>query len=357
MSQGILEENRTVKRVTCEDVARLAGVHKASVSRVLNGSQSISVQTRQKVAEAVRRLNYRPLSAARMLSTQRNETIGLVSEIELGMSYYGASLVEGISLALTDTGQKLAVSSVHAYSSVDVIRDLPLLKSVSVDGLILDVHSLLGSFEEILAELGVPCIFVNPRTPRATNTIMPDDISVARQAVEYLASSGHKKIVYVPCIKSAHCSQYNRIQGYLEAIAAHSLTALPFWQLPSRQVDGGLGLTNLPTHDSGELFKAYLDNHPCTAIITYSSYEMLWIFAALMKIGIRVPDDISLVSCDYDPSLMYMTVPVTGFYLDRIEMGKMAVKMLQARIKNGNRDEQSMLVGGKFQEGGSVATL
>lgn len=345
------------KKVTSDDVARLAGVTKASVSRVLNNKPNISEKTRQRVLEAVQLLNYRPISAARTLTLQKNEMIGLICETEHSISYYGAPFIEGVSIKLSELGQKLAVCSVHAHSQIEDLVDLPMLKTVAVDGLILDVHTLLGDFEALLSKLRIPYVLVNPRLPRLTNTIMPDDVKVARQAVEYLHRHGHQRIGYVPCLKTNHSSQYNRIEGYHRQMNACALKALPLLSLSFNETDTALGTMALPGAQNIDIVRQYLRDYDCSALITYSFNEAIYICSILNVLDIAIPNQISVLSCDFEPSLWFLPVPVTAFHLDRAEMGKMAVEMLHERIVKFGKDIPSQFIEGNLIVGRSVAKL
>src|SRR5687768_3527951 len=100
-------------KLTCIDIARLVGVAPSTVSRVLNRAGGFSKQTERRVLEAVSATGYKPSSAASSLSRQKHETIGLITEIESDVSYYGPQLIRGISVALSKSSRRLAMDAVH----------------------------------------------------------------------------------------------------------------------------------------------------------------------------------------------------------------------------------------------------
>jgi DNA-binding LacI/PurR family transcriptional regulator len=126
-------------KLTHIDIARLVGVGTSTVSRVLNNSKRVAPRTREKILNAIRTTGYRPSSAARMLVRQKHDTIGLIFEREHIKTYYGSCLIEGVSEKLAESGQRLAMGMVSWQSRVEEIEDLPLLRTVSVDGLIFDI--------------------------------------------------------------------------------------------------------------------------------------------------------------------------------------------------------------------------
>lgn len=346
------------KQITSADVAMLAGVHKASVSRALNGGRNVSKQTKQRVLDAVKMLNYRPSSAARMLSRQEHEAIGLLTEIESeSMSSYGSTLVQGISKSLTEKGYRLAISAVHWGSTAESIQNLPLFRTASIDGIIFDAHRLEGNLDSLVANLGISAVFVNPINPRSFNTVMPDDVHVAKTATEYLIHYGHKNIAYVPCTSTTHCSQPNRMRGYMDALAGASLIPQPFCRIPNVEKTVGSVYLTFPESSSCLELRNYLKNNEVTGFVTYGVFEAIWLVSSLLQLGFKVPHDVSVIACDFDPVMQFLSVPVTGIYLDRVEMGMIAAEMLIEKKSNGNASIPSIFVKGKLKEGSSVSNI
>jgi len=335
-------------KLTYVDIARLVGVGASTVSRVLNNSQRVAPETRKKILQAIRTTGYRPSSAARMLVRRRSETIGLIFEKEHVNTYYGTRLVEGISECLTDKGMKLAMSTVPWYASTAEIEELPLLRSLSVDGLILDVAQIRGDLDQLVARLGLPYVFVNPPGYRPFNTIMPDDVAVARQATRYLIDQGHRRIAFLPPPGSTvHSSISDRMKGYAEALLKADLRPVPLWDVPLAKVDN-------PVADYLARAKAYRQEYGCTAVVTYNAIEAARLMYACYQLGIRVPEDLSLASCDYDPTADLPPRRITCFHFDRIEMGRQAVRMLEERISQPEKDAASITVAGTRIEGETV---
>ncbi|MEN8253985.1 MAG: LacI family DNA-binding transcriptional regulator [Verrucomicrobiota bacterium] len=344
--------------VTIVDVAKACGVHSSTVSRALNNRPEISPALRKKVFEVARKLNYRPSAAARVMGGFGNETIGLVTEIESGFTSYGASLIEGISLAVSSMDLKLATNAVHWGSSSEEIQRLPVFKTDCLDGVILDVHRSEGNIEPVVQGFGIPFVFVNPANKKELNAVMPDDVAVAEQATRYLLDRGHRAVAYVPCLKTSHCSQAERMQGYRNAMRDSGNLSPLLFEMAGKLAERVDHLKwNVPSQEGAEKLASYLRTHSVSGFVTYSSFEAAWLCSALPGLGCRIPEDISIVSCDYAAVLEYLLVPVTSFVLDRVKMGQMAVEMLQERIDGKGEDRPAILVEGVLWEGGSVATL
>jgi DNA-binding LacI/PurR family transcriptional regulator len=354
---------RKKARITCKGVAQLAGVGIGTVSRVLNGASNVSPEVRKKVLDVIQATNYRPCSAAGVLARQRYNCIGLVSETELQDTSYSTSLIQGISFALAQFGHRLAMGLAHQKSEATELLNLPLLKSRSVDGLIMDLHTIHGDVGAVLARLDMPFIFINPLRMRSYNTVMPDDVAVASKAVEYLYQRGHRRIAYMPHIATTpHVSQFDRMKGYLETMSRHQLSALPLWD-QALPVPGNNATEKHPdvavvvASERSRRIELWVREHGCTGIVTYNALDAARVLAACHHLGLKVPDQISIISCDSDPVLELLPVQITCIALSRREMGQRAVEMLLERIENPQKDLPTWLTTGTLQEGASVKTL
>lgn len=338
-------------RVTCVDVARMVGVAPSTVSRVINSSSRVSSATRDRVMNAIRTTGYRPLQAASSLPRRTNHTIGLISEVdENDDSSYSTDLIKGVSFALARSGMRLAMDMVHVRCDAHEIESLPLLRSVGIDGLILDVCNVRGNVGEVANRLQIPVIFVNAPEPRAFNTVMPNDTAVAQSAADYLLQRGHRKIGYIPgAAVNKHSSQTLRMNGYSQALAKAQLHSIPMWDVP--MVGNGYQMD-----DYIDRLRTYR-SLGCTGIVTYNAPTAAYLLRACVHLKVRVPEDVSIISCDYDPMAAFAVVPTTCYRLNRVEMGRMAVEMLFRRIENDSQNVPSVFLTGELKEMESVRTL
>ncbi len=331
------------KRLNVADIARLAGVDAATVSRVLNDKPYVASGTREKVLRVIKKTGYKPLSAARMLARRRQETIGLIFETESVSTFYGARLIEGLAGALSECGQRLAIGMVKWRATAEEIERLPLLKTLSVDGLILDLAHIRGDLDGVVSRLGLPYVYINPPGARPYNTIMPDDVAAAGLAAQYLIDRGHKKIGYIPCFKDTlHSSQKDRMRGYVEAILRAGLQPVPLWDRPIEEMYG-------EDNDYAKRLKLYREQG-CTGIVTYTSGEAFRMYLACCHMGLKVPRDMALIGCDFDPSISNIPIPIPTMHLDRLKMGQMAVRMIMERIENPDRDIPTVYYSGTLME-------
>lgn len=332
-------------RVTCIDIARMVGVAPSTVSRVINDSQRVSADTRRRVMNAIAATGYRPSLAASSLPRRRHDTIGLITESTAHGSY-GPELIRGVSVALTASGQRLAINMISDLQPAEALEGLPLFQSVSVDGLILDVCNTTGDIDAVIGRLRTPAVFVNAPSPRPFNTVMPDDEHVARRATEYLIERGHRKIGYLPNCQVPHSSHPLRMNGYAQAMLKRGLGPLPMWDA---------ALEHRPALFAERL--AMLRSHGATAVVTYNGIVAAYAVRACVELKFKIPDELSIVACDYDPVAEFTVVPVTCFRLDRAEMGRLAVGMLAERIEHPSRNVKSIFLSGELVELASVQNV
>lgn len=319
----------------------MAGVSIGTVSRVVNRPEQVSEKLRTRVLQVIRATNYRPSSAARVLARQRHQTIGVVSEVELTRTYYSAGLLQGIANALTDSEHHLALAMVHEAAEAARLSEIPMLSTHSVDGLILDLHKLRGDVDGTLFQLGLPYVFVNPSGSRPLNAVRPDDVAAGRKATRYLLDRGHRKVLYLPLpAEDAHSSHADRMRGYVEALSRTGAGTHLAWREDH-------------TRNRHEEFVAAIRSG-CTAVVAYDAKHAAEVAQVCYESGLRIPDDVSLVACDDDPVIACSVVPVTCMRLDRLEMGREAVRMILERCGNDGIDATTRIVMPQLQERRSV---
>lgn len=324
------------------DVARLAGVTIGSVSRVFNRASNVSQDIQNRVMDAAEALNYRPSAAARMLARQSYETIGLISEKEHVRTIYGAALIEGLTERLSESGRRLALGMVPWQSPAESIEELPMLRTLSVDGLILDLALIRGDIDTVVARLGIPYVYINPSGSRPYNAIMPDDVAAGQLATQYLIERGHRRIAFMPCGRNVnHSSGPNRMNGYARAMSQAGLPLVPRWDEPVERIYA-------PDDEYARRLRWYYEEHHCTAVVCNSTIEAIRAFIGAAQMQLRVPDDVALVGCDISVGAELSPIPLPAVHLDRAEMGRMAVDMLLERIRNPKADLPTVYYKGKM---------
>ncbi|MBP1654736.1 MAG: rbsR, partial [Bacteroidetes bacterium] len=209
--------------ITLKDIAQKSGLSVSIVSRVLNRKSEkyrISAETERRVLKTARELNYRPNQLARGLRLKKTHTVGLIAP-DLSNPFFAAIIKSaqsvahrlGYSLVVCDTDENLQLEMEHVN----------LLHSKGVDGLIVLPVGQRSSHFEFLVRQSVPLVIVDRVFDQlATNTVVIDNRTGAREAVEYLIRNGHRRIAIIQGLPGTYTSD-GRVKGYLDALEAHGI--------------------------------------------------------------------------------------------------------------------------------------
>lgn len=311
-----------LRRVSIKDVAKEAGVSASTVSYVLNRTptETISVDTTERVMAAVKKLNYVPNLNARSLSSRRSNLIGvLIPQTEPGKEFmfsnpfYG-ELLSSIEYTARQNGYHLLLSGTQEDQNY-----LSIAQNRGVDGIII-VGTYPGDHLNGLKAIGVPIVLVDSYVKdEAFHTIGIEDREGARMATNHLIERGHRHIAFISGSIREHGVNMKRWQGYCDAMAAAGL-----------RVDENAIYAGTVTYEYGmDVARAYIERgkKETAAFITADVISM-GVVKGLMQHGLHVPDDLSIVSFD-DVYLAQMSYPsLTVIHQDIGEKGRQAVKLI-----------------------------
>ena len=310
------------KKTGIQEVADLAGVSITTVSRVINKISSVSEANRKRVEEAVRRLKFVPSPAAQALArgVTRN-TISLVIPRYEGIfySFYALELIRGIGtlcdalkldllLHLTDGRDALSCKAVSGIIFADIIGNRQQLEWALSERI---PTVVINNFVE---DLKVSCIAV-------------DNLRGSKDAVNYLISLGHKKIAHIAGDTITQSAAL-RLEGYKEALVENKIKENPEYIIKTDYSRG-------EARQAAEKFLLLKD--PPTAIFIASDSMALEVIAVIMEKGRKVPEDISIVGFDDNPSSLYGAVAITTVRQPLIKMAEEGVKELNSLI-NGKKE-------------------
>jgi LacI family transcriptional regulator len=314
---------------TIHDVARHAGVSTATVSHVLNGTRFVRPATRAAVEAAIAKLNYRPSSVARGLSTKHTRTIGVV--IADVTAPFFARLLKAVENLLTDAGYSIMV--VNAYE--DPSREaagLETLRQRQVDGVVITPTGAPQDAYDGLAAIGCPIVFVERMPTGAAGSLAAtDNRGAMEECVHYLHELGHRRTAIVT-LEEATSAVSARVEGFERAL--RTLGSSP---------DEHLIVPCGPTFDSAErAVRAILASAEApTAIIAGNHIASLGTMRAIRKAGLDVPGDISVICFDNSPWTEVMQPPLTVVTKPIEELAKRAVSLLLASIDEGRRQRRA----------------
>jgi LacI family transcriptional regulator len=312
-------------RATIRDIADLAGVSIATVSRVLNDRPDVARDTRESVLQVVRQHGFSTNRGARGLSSGRTGMIGLTLPL-VADAYFGPML-SGAAEALYESDMRIVLCpTLHEHD-----REVSLLERLmrgTTDGAILMLPEESAEELRLLQRQGFPFVVVDPREPP------PDGIACvaamhaagAKQATEHLLSLGHRRIGAIAGSPGWYATE-ERLLGFRAALAGAGILLDPElivysdWRTP-RGTKAAEQLLSLP--------------EPPTAIFGFNDNVAIGVLHAARQRGLSVPDDLSVVGFDDTAQASIVTPQLTSVRQPLAEMGRMGVSLL-TRIIDGQR--------------------
>jgi LacI family transcriptional regulator len=323
----VATDGRTARRQTIRDIAELAGVSIATVSRVLNGRPDVAPETREAVLGVVRAERFTTNRSASSLPRGRTGLIGVT--IPIVHAAYFAFILSGAAEALYEEDLRAVLCPTqHEHD-----REVDLLGRLmhgTTDGALLMLPSETPEELQALRNNGYPFVVVDARAPlpQGLPAVMAANASGAKQATEHLLALGHRRIGVITGPRDWNASD-ERLVGYQAALAGAGV--MPVAEL---EVEGDF------EQEVGRARAAQLLSlpDPPTAIFAFNDDMAVGTLAAAADRGLRVPDDLSVVGFDDSEQAAIVTPPLTTVYQPLAEMGRMAVSLL-TRLLDGQRLE------------------
>jgi LacI family transcriptional regulator len=301
-------------RSTISDVAARSGVSTATVSRVLSGSVPARPETRERVLAAARELAYSPSGVARALKRQETRTLGLLVT-DLGNPFY-PEVVRSVEEAAHERGYGLVLCNA-ADDPRREIAYLDLLVERRVDGIIVASSRATRRHVDALASAPIPVVLVNSgASGSGLPTIDTAHRRGARMAAEHVIALGHRRLGHVTA-PASNAAAGQRVNGVRDAMRA---AALRSEDLRVVQGDGHV--------EGGANAAADVVAAGATAIVCYNDLTAIGVLRALRMIGLRVPEDVSVVGFDDIEMAAWTDPPLTTVRQPVTEMGRLAVGWL-----------------------------
>jgi DNA-binding LacI/PurR family transcriptional regulator len=315
-----------------QDVARLAGVSNATVSRVLNNRQYVGQPTRERVQAAIEQLDYHPSRVARSLRVNRSRIIGLlISDIQNPFFTALARAVDDVAFRNQYT---IFLCNSDENSDKEALY-LDLMVAENVAGIIITPSRETHSPCQKLVKSGLPMVAVDRRLLDVDiDTVVVDNVSGAYQLVTNMIADGHRDIAAIVGSQTITTGR-ERYEGYLQALADHGLAPRPelVFKVP-------------PTESSGYQSALRLLQRPDrpTAIFTGNNLLTVGTLRALYELNLRIGEDIALGTFD-EMSLMTLLLPDLNVVAQpTYEIGSVATEMLLKRIADPGLPTQQVVL-------------
>ncbi|KON88703.1 LacI family transcriptional regulator [Sporosarcina globispora] len=310
---------------TIKDVAKKANVSIATVSRILNAQSGYSEKTKIRVLQVIEELGYQPNAIARGLINKRTHTIGVLFP-KLSSSLV-TDLLDGIEKAAGISGSSVIVCHTE-YNGEKTLKYLQLLSEKRVDGIIFASEVLREEYYQFLKKSNIPIILLSTESPSfSIPHVKVNDFHAAYSAASYLIEKGHKNIGMISGNKEDMIAGKPRIEGFQKALAdAH----IP---LSEENVVYKKGFS-FP--DGVEGLKELLKQFPSvTALFAASDEIAIGALSAAYHLGIKVPDELSIIGYD-NLNIASMSIPpLTTVSQPLKEMGETAAGMLFKLLETG----------------------
>src|ERR1700751_249937 len=308
------------KAASISDVARESGVSIFTVSAVINNKSHVGKNLRERVEDAIRKLNYRPNLIARSLIKQKTQTIGMI--VPDIVNPFFPMVVRGAEDAAQKHGYNLLLCN-SDDSLAKEERAIELLLSKRVDGILLTKASenFRPPMQQMIKEANIPFVLVMRTYPKLTkDAVITDDYQGAYNAVCHLARAGRQRIGLIsgPLKVSNALSRW---QGFQDALKAQSL---PYEK--ELVVEGDYRI------ESGFRAGHALLSHRPDGIYVANHLMTIGLLQAVEEMGLSCPDDFGLVSFDDYPWLSIFRPRLTTVELPKHHLGSEAAELLIARI-------------------------
>lgn len=326
---------------TLEDVARIAGVSRATVSRVVNGGTLVAAKTTEAVREAITQLDYHPNRAARALVTRRTGVIAVIvpeTDERVFADPYFPQVYHGALQAFGDSDVQVVLAMSQPGDSAS--RMVRYLESGHVDGALIASHHG-PSLAQALANSWQPVVFIGDPEVPGVPFIELDNRAAARVATQHLIERGSRRIGTITGPLDMGSAR-QRLEGFREAMAEAGLEADLF-------VEGGYNA------QSGQVVEQLLDRAPdLDGVFAANDLMAVTAMGVLQRLGRRVPEDVRIIGFDdasigrqCTPQLSTMTNPAA-------EHARLAAEMLIEILAGGVPETRNLMAASQLVVRGST---
>ncbi|MCE5003846.1 catabolite control protein A [Staphylococcus chromogenes] len=326
--------------VTIYDVAREARVSMATVSRVVNGNQNVKPETREKVNEVIKRLNYRPNAVARGLASKKTTTVGVIIP-DISNIYY-SQLARG----LEDIATMYKYHTIISNSDDDPEKEKEIfnnLLSKQVDGIIFLGGTLTTEIKDQISKASIPVVVSGTNGKDDGIASVNIDFKKASQEItEQLIKSGANKFAFVGGGYSKK-AQDDALEGLKQQLSEHQL-----------EVDSHLLYVGNETYKDGIRAFEKLSAYQPDAVLSISDEEAIGIVHGAMDHGLNVPEDIQVISFN-NTRLVEMVRPQLSSVIQPLyDIGAVGMRLLTKYMNNEEIEEPNVILPHKIRYRGTT---
>lgn len=305
---------------TIKDVARMAGVSIATVSKYINGG-NVRAENIEAISRAIETLDFRVNPFARSLKTQRSRSIGILIP-DIATPFFG-TVLSSLDKVLREHGYHSLISCYGANHGLE--RDnLRFLISTGIDGLVYMPEDLTAEeFYELSNNCNIPVVQIDRIIPGVvSDAVLVNNTDAAYQAVSHLIGKGHTRVAMITGPKSVLTAKERQV-GYLKAISDHGLI-----------YDDTLFISDQNAFATGYLGAEQLmaKENPPTAVFTTNYNITMGFITAVREQGLRIPEDVDVFGFDCVDICSMMKPPLPVVHQPEEEIGRVAANRLIERL-------------------------
>lgn len=308
-------------RVKLKDIAKKSGFDISTVSRALKDDPRVKEETKKKIKEIAKKLNYIPDISARILSGGKSGIIGIILP-EIKHSFYSEIFEEIDEICLErELIPELLLTEFNQFRIEDIKKQIVYQK---MDGIILAYHTLDFSF---INEKTCPVVLIDVPDDSFEDfdKVIIDNLEGAKEAVRYLIEIGHSRIGFISDVVTTK----KRFEGYKEALKGKNI------KIDEELIEIRIGRSEEVGYQAGLKLLSRKDRP--TAIFCVNDLIAIGLLRASFELNIKVPEHLSIIGFDDIPVSRYLPIPLTTVSQPIKDIAREAVLLLIDRIKNPER--------------------
>ena len=343
-----MSDNRATakKPATIRDVATSAGVSVGTVSRCLNAPATVRPQTLEKVRAAIARLEFRPDSRAQNMRRRNTMTVGFVVDDITNPLH--AETFKAADAEMRAKGYSLYLVNTNGLATEEAAA-IDMLQHGRADGVIMTLNNETDPrTRQRLTDLRIPSVLLDRDIPLEIDAVLTDHAAGLLQAAQYLIGLGHRRIALLTASEDIRPGR-ERVRGFVEAFTRNGLP-VPRDLIRARSLSVDFGLRETTT--------LLQQAAPPTAIIAAGNRILVGVLKAVQQRGLRMPQDLSLISCDQTDLALLYPGPITLVDRDIREIGRTAAQLLLERLgQSATGPAQRIIVPTRLILGGSCGPV
>ncbi|GCD10857.1 LacI family DNA-binding transcriptional regulator [Clostridium tagluense] len=317
-----------------KDIAKLAGVSKATVSRVINNSQNVSPKLRVRVEKVLKETGYTPNLLAQELVTKKTKLIGVILP-RIGIDTF-SHITEGITDKLNQEGYNILLGNSRGREN-DEFKYFDIFQKKHLDGIIFFHTEITEKHIRLINEINIPVVIMGQQNSKIdVPYVTYDDFNATKAIVAHLISQGHEKIAYIGLSETKVAIGSFRKQGYMAALKENNI-GVP---------DEYLSVGDFEISSGYNAMKSIINNSKTVPTAVFAAIDRL-AFGAIQYLkekGYRVPEDISVVGID-DMDISSVFEPtLTTMHFDYYDSGIKAAKLILEKLQNEKSENKNIVM-------------